>query len=147
RFPRRQIAAGLIEREVHILPRIAPHLPLPIPVPLFAGQPDEAYPYPFAGYKRLEGITACQRTWTEAMRAENAIPLARFLSALHGIPVDAPTRAAGPGDEIERTNLRKRAPMVQERLRAMASRLPDADIPALCALVDRLAETPPHNGP
>src|SRR5438132_12959546 len=51
RFPRRRIAAGPMELETRVLPRLAPHLPLPIPAPVFVGIPDEGYPYPFAGYE------------------------------------------------------------------------------------------------
>jgi len=39
RFPRRQIAAGLVQREARILPQLAPHLPYPIPVPEYVGTP------------------------------------------------------------------------------------------------------------
>src|SRR5918911_1437267 len=48
RFPRRQMGAGLIEREARILPLLAPHLPLPVPVPRFVGRPAGEYPFPFA---------------------------------------------------------------------------------------------------
>jgi aminoglycoside phosphotransferase (APT) family kinase protein len=147
RFPRRQIAAALIEREIRVLPRLAPHLPLPIPVPELAGAPDAGYPYPFAGYALLPGTTACRSAWSDAERSSNGVPLARFLAALHAIPIDAETRAWAPTDDIERTNLVKRALVIEERLRAIAPGLLGIDVDALRLLVDRLATTPPRAAP
>lgn len=39
RFPRRQMAIPGVEREIAVLPVLAPRLPLPVPVPRFAGAP------------------------------------------------------------------------------------------------------------
>lgn len=147
RFPRRTMGVGLIEREIRILPLLAPHLPLPIPAPRFAGSPVADYPSPFAGYRLIAGVTACRCRLSDADRARNAAPLARFLTALHHIPVDAETSAWAPGDEIERANLAKRAPVVKERLRVLAPELPALDVEALSALVDDLAATPPYTEP
>ncbi|MBL4818996.1 MAG: phosphotransferase, partial [Deltaproteobacteria bacterium] len=55
RFPRRQISVDLIRTESEVLPSVAPRLPLPIPNPIYLGQPTKDYPWPFAGYKMLEG--------------------------------------------------------------------------------------------
>jgi aminoglycoside phosphotransferase (APT) family kinase protein len=41
RFPRRRVAARLIEREARLMPLLAPHLPLPVPVPAFVRVPDD----------------------------------------------------------------------------------------------------------
>src|SRR4051812_7317300 len=88
RFPRRKLGAALIEREARALPLLAPHLPLPVPVPRFLGRPEGDYPYPFAGYHLIPGTTACGVGWTEEQRTRNAIPLGRFLAALHAVPID-----------------------------------------------------------
>jgi aminoglycoside phosphotransferase (APT) family kinase protein len=143
RFPRRRFAAGLIEREAHILPRLAPHVPLPIPVPEFVGHPADRYPYYFAGYAILPGTTADRVTWTEDERAACAVPLARFLAALHRVPIDDETRGWAPGDEIERTNLTKRLTVLQERLQIIAPQLSDVDPAAIENLLRRLARTSP----
>ena len=47
RFPRREVAVAPGERQVALLPRLAPFLPLPIPQPVFVGQPDEHFRWPF----------------------------------------------------------------------------------------------------
>ena len=147
RFPRHEFAAGLIERELRVLPLLAPRLPLPIPAPAFVGTPDEDYPYPFAGYPLLPGTTACQIAWSDEERERHAVPLGEFLSALHGIPVNEETRAWGPAGTISRTNLEKHAPVLKGWLRAMAPRVTGIEIDALLALVDRLAATPLRAAP
>jgi aminoglycoside phosphotransferase (APT) family kinase protein len=147
RFPRREVAVSLIEREIRILPLLAPHLPLPIPAPVFIGKPDAEYPYPFAGYERIPGTTACRLIWSDAERARNAAPLARFLADLHRIPIERETLLWAPGDDIGRADLTKRVPMVQERLHAIAPTLHGIDVRRLLDLLDRLMTTPPHTEP
>src|SRR5512146_209301 len=55
RFPRRPIAVELLSTEAHVLPALAPLLPLRIPVPKWEGRATEAFPWPFLGYRRLAG--------------------------------------------------------------------------------------------
>src|SRR5919199_2315777 len=143
RFPHRKVAGDLLEREVRTRPLLAPHLPLPIPVPAFAGAPTVDYPYVFAGYALLPGGTACRVSLAEHERAALAPALAGFLAALHGIPITAETRAWAPGDDIARADVRRRAPQLKARLLANAARLPAQDVRALTALVDGLAA---HSG-
>lgn len=149
RLPRRKIAAALIATESFALPLLAPRLPLPIPVPQFVGTPDSDYPYPFLGYALLPGTTACRGALTEVERARNAPVLARFLAALHAVPVDDTTRAIAPGDDIERTNLPKRAEKAKERLHTLKARLAalNLSLASLLELTDRLALTPPWTKP
>ena len=60
RFPRRQLGAECLESEIRILPGLAARrLPLQVPEPVYVGRPTATYPWPFAGYRRLEGTTAC----------------------------------------------------------------------------------------
>jgi aminoglycoside phosphotransferase (APT) family kinase protein len=137
RFPRRQIAVRLIEQEVRVLPLLAPHLPLPIPVPTFMGAPADGYPYPFAGYPQIPGTTASGLAWSDEERARNAAPLGRFLAALHRIPVSDETRAWARGEEGER-------PMspLRDRLHSVAPGLEGLAVEGLADLADRLAVTP-----
>ncbi|MCI0636004.1 MAG: phosphotransferase, partial [Actinobacteria bacterium] len=55
RFPRRQIAIPGVERELAILPRLAPLLPVPIPAPRFVGVPSDRFGWPFFGAPLLAG--------------------------------------------------------------------------------------------
>ncbi len=143
RFPRRKIAAGLLENEARILPRLAPHLPLRIPVPEWLGRPEGDYPYPFVGYEMLPGVTACTVALTPEERLRNASILGRFLAALHRIPVDDETLARGPGDELARADLHKRAPIILERLAKVEALHPEVDGGTIRAWVSRLVDTPP----
>ena len=143
RFPRRKMAAGLIERERRILPMLAPMLPLPIPQPIFNGQPGEDYPYYFSGYLLLPGTTACHLEWTDAQRTECAVVLASFLASLHGVPVDAETRNWAPGDELRRADLEKRVPQVIARLKSLAPRLKNVDVSAVLTAVQECASASP----
>ncbi|HEX6751409.1 MAG TPA: phosphotransferase [Longimicrobium sp.] len=111
RFPRREIAVPLIEREARLLPRIAPRLPLPIPCPAWIGAPSERFPWPFAGYRILPGRLAFGLADDERRAA--ARPLAELLRALHGIPTHGLDL---PGDEWERTDFARRMPELVERL-------------------------------
>jgi aminoglycoside phosphotransferase (APT) family kinase protein len=147
RFPRRKLAVSLLSNEMRAMPLIAPHVPLPVPEPTHVGSPAGDYPYPFAGYRFLPGETACRRCWTDDGRARTAPVIARFLAALHSIPIDQETRGWAPGDVLHRTDLTFRAAQLKERLRSLDWLVPMRDLPDLLALVDRLAETPPWSGP
>ncbi len=39
------------------LPKLAPHLPLPVPEPVATGSPGDGYPFPWAIYTWLDGET------------------------------------------------------------------------------------------
>jgi aminoglycoside phosphotransferase (APT) family kinase protein len=147
RFPRRKLGAVLLEREVRVLPLLAPHLPLPIPTPLFQGAPAGGYPYPFAGYRLIPGETACRLEWTGAARAAAAPLLGRFLRTLHRLPVEPAVREWAPRDDMGKTDLPRYLTLVEERLAAMppAARPPDAA--EVLERMDTLSRTPPHAGP
>ncbi|AUX45044.1 aminoglycoside phosphotransferase [Sorangium cellulosum] len=117
RFPRRQLAVPFLEKEHRLLPALAPRLPLPVPVPELFGQPREgAYPWPFLGYRKLSGETACRASLDDRERTALAEPLARFLSALHTFPPDDARRLGLPPDTIGKLDLSLRLPEVVERL-------------------------------
>ena len=86
RFPRRAVAVPLLETELRVLPRIAPRLPLPVPVPELRGSPGPRFPWPFAGHRRIAGETADRAALTERGRAALAEPLGKFLRTLHALP-------------------------------------------------------------
>ena len=52
RLPRIHSATGQVDKEHQWLPRLAPFLPLAIPVPLAKGKPGEGYPWHWSVYAR-----------------------------------------------------------------------------------------------
>jgi aminoglycoside phosphotransferase (APT) family kinase protein len=140
RFPVRRIAAPLIEREIAILPLIAPALPLPIPAATFIGVPSLVFPHAFAGYPLLAGTPSDTLELSEDARAGLAEPLATFLRALHAIPPATIAAATLPGDEIGRLDHEKRLRVTRERV-AFLSAEGYAD---LAPCVDWLAANPPR---
>jgi aminoglycoside phosphotransferase (APT) family kinase protein len=140
RFPRRTVAANLLDREIRILPLLAPQLPLPISCPLYAGEPTAAFPYHFAGYPLLLGNTADRQFGSDAERAALAPDLARFLRALHHIPINEMTRVWAPPDDFARTDIQRHAPKAKQRLLANPASLRDSDIQVLIARLDALAD-------
>jgi aminoglycoside phosphotransferase (APT) family kinase protein len=107
RLPRIHWATEQPELEHRWLPRLAPQLPLAIPIPLALGAPGEGYPWRWSIHRWLGGETATlERVADPASFAEQ---LAEFVTALQrvdatggppagrGVPLamrDAPTRAA-----------------------------------------------------
>jgi aminoglycoside phosphotransferase (APT) family kinase protein len=83
RFPRRAIAIPGVEREIATLPRLAAHLPIPVPEPRFIGRPTGEYPWPWFGAPWLPGVELAEAVLADAARAEVAAALGGFLRALH----------------------------------------------------------------
>lgn len=100
RMPRIHWALDQIDRERRWLPRLAPHLPLVVPLQLAVGEPGEGYPWMWAVYRWLEGENLNFDQVPDPIQA--ALDLAGFLSALHAPEWDsAPTWFHGdmlPGD-------------------------------------------------
>lgn len=116
RFPRRAIAIPGVEREIDILPKLAAHLPLAIPVPLFIGHQTDAFAWPFFGSRLLRGTELADANLADAARSALAVPLARFLRALHAAAL---LRAFGgrlPIDPNRRADMAYRVPMTRSRL-------------------------------
>ena len=147
RFPRRQVAVELIVSESRFLPKLATRLPLQITSPCFIGKSTAIFEYPFAGYPYIEGKPAYQFNKKADCIDVNATVLANFLKTLHSIAVDSETRSQAPGDKIGRTNLKRRAVKIEERLRRHRSQLPQIDIDGLITLVSNLSKTPPNQSP
>ncbi|MFI6620978.1 aminoglycoside phosphotransferase family protein [Streptomyces sp. NPDC050528] len=74
-------ADALLRKEYAWLPGLAPHLPLPIPVPQRLGQPSERFPRPWLVTTWVPGEPADRAPATRG--AEAAVALADFLTALH----------------------------------------------------------------
>lgn len=83
RLPRIYWAVGQVEKEHKWMPRLAPYLPLAIPVPLEMGKPNEEYPWHWSIYRWLEGENHTWENLTDPR--QTAIDLAHFLLALQNI--------------------------------------------------------------
>ena len=93
RLPRIGWATKQAEKEGNWLPKLAPHLPLAVPVQLAVGRPAEGYPFEWSVYEWLPGENA-NGTIGDLERA--AVDLAAFVSALRGVDTtDAPSRPRG----------------------------------------------------
>jgi aminoglycoside phosphotransferase (APT) family kinase protein len=89
RLPRRAHNTLPLEKERLWLPRLAPLLPLAIPVPLAAGEPGEGYPFAWSIYTWLEGEPATAERLSDLEQA--ATDLAEFITALQRVdPTDGP---------------------------------------------------------
>ena len=93
RLPRIHWAVAQVEKEQEWLPRLAPLLPLAIPVPLAQGTPADEYPWEWSVYRWLEGETATIERIADPGQA--ATDLARFVAALQRVD---PTNGPPPGD-------------------------------------------------
>jgi aminoglycoside phosphotransferase (APT) family kinase protein len=91
RLPRRPSAVEGIEREYVWLPRLEPHLPLPLPKPLAKGVPGEGYPWPWSVCRWLEGENPTPGAIAEIDGFVN--DLADFLRALQAIDASEAPRA------------------------------------------------------
>ncbi len=92
RLPRIHWAVDQVDKEHQWLPRLAPFLPLAIPVPLAMGEPGEGYPWRWSVYQWLEGKNATIDCITNPCQA--AISLAKFITALQRIDAtDGPLAA------------------------------------------------------
>jgi aminoglycoside phosphotransferase (APT) family kinase protein len=93
RLPRRGEKSERLEKERRWLPRLAPHLPLAVPVPRAEGRPAEGYPSSWAIYSWLRGENATVDPVADLRRM--ATDLADFLVALQGID---PAGGPAPGE-------------------------------------------------
>lgn len=85
RFPRRNIAVQLIERENAVLTQLQSIQEVAIPNPIYLGKPSALYPYPFHGYKIIPGRSGCHAQLTSQQRTASIVPLTAFLKQLHQI--------------------------------------------------------------
>lgn len=93
RLPAAAPYVAAVEREQTWLPRLAPHLPLPIPAPLAVGKPGRGYPFPWSVIAWIDGAPLHAVPDLDQMRL--ARDLARFLSALYAIDArDGPAAGA-----------------------------------------------------
>ncbi len=93
RLPRIGWATGQAAKEANWLPKLAPHLPLAVPVQVEMGQPAEGYPFEWSVYEWLPGENA-NSTIEDLNQA--AVDLAAFVKALRRVDTaDAHPRPTG----------------------------------------------------
>ena len=93
RLPRIQRATLALDKERRWLPKLAPLLPLAVPVPLAKGTPADDYPWEWSVYGWLEGETATVEPIADLGQA--AADLTGFIIALQRVD---PGNGPGPGE-------------------------------------------------
>lgn len=83
RLPSGDGYAAQVAVEAESLPRLAPHLPLPIPEPIAVGGPDETFPWPWSVRRWLSGSPATVGRVDDLEQL--AVDLARFLTSFQRI--------------------------------------------------------------
>jgi aminoglycoside phosphotransferase (APT) family kinase protein len=142
RLPRRAgRTVDSLDKEVEWLPRLAPLLPLQIPLPLARGVPGEGYPCGWAVYRWLEGNTAAAELISDARQA--AADLAGFLAALQRIDSDG---GPLPGEHnfFRGVPLATRDQTVRDAIAALEGEL---DATAVTAAWEAALEAPDWQGP
>jgi aminoglycoside phosphotransferase (APT) family kinase protein len=112
RLPRIGWAAGQAVKEARWLPRLAPQLPLAVPVPLAMGRPGEGYPFDWSVYEWLPGADA---NGTIADLEQAAVDLAGFVRALQKVDATGahPRPAGGRGGPLAQHDQRVRRSVAQ----------------------------------
>jgi aminoglycoside phosphotransferase (APT) family kinase protein len=121
RFPRREVAIPGVEREIDVLPRLAPLLAVPLPRPLFVGAPSARFPWPFFGATLHPGVEPAEADLGDAQRTELGAQLGRVLRSLHASETLARVdpRGALPIDANRRADMRLRVRRARENLEAL----------------------------
>ena len=141
RLPRIERATWQVDKEHEWLPRLAPHLPLAVPVPLARGLLGEGYPWNWSITPWLEGENVTIERLADPRQA--ATDLARFIAALQRID---PSGGPPPGEH----NFSRGVPLAQrdsrtrEAIRALDGML---DTKAVTAAWDTALRAPAWHGP
>lgn len=127
RMPRINWATGQVEKEQRWLPKLAPLLPLDIPVPLAKGAPGEGYPWDWTICRWLEGESVAAAAIGDMRQA--AADLARFIRALQQIdPAGGPP--PGEHNSFRGMPLSTRDARVRDSIVAMNGMLDSAAVTA-----------------
>lgn len=85
RLPSAQGYVAQVKKEQTWLPMLAPHLSVPIPLPLAMGKPSKNYPSPWSVYRWIEGESANILNLNKLLLQSLAEALAKFLTQLQQI--------------------------------------------------------------
>lgn len=136
RLPRGEWAAGHAAKEHYWLPRLAPHLPVPVPVTLGIGNPAFGYPWDWSVSRWLPGNAATVEGLADPSQTANE--LAGFLTALqHALPVES--AAPNPHDEATGMSLARRDHATRVAIAAVQDTF---DTAALTAVWDAALRAP-----
>ncbi len=111
RFPRRAVAVPGVKREIAVLPRLAPLLPVAIPAPRWVGGPSErrGYPWPFFGAPLIEGHEPAEAPLSDEDRVAIGAQVGTVLHVLHDPAVAARLGSGLPEDPNRRADMPFRA--------------------------------------
>lgn len=130
RLPRSTSYAEQVAKEQHWLPRLAPHLPVPIPRPVAQGSPGRGYAHAWSVYAWLDGHPATSERIDDQVAFAREV--AEFLVALRACDAtDGPL----PGQH----NFWRGGPLdhyVDEARTALAAVADEVDVPAATAILD-----------
>ncbi|MFE0422884.1 aminoglycoside phosphotransferase family protein [Streptomyces sp. NPDC058953] len=144
RIPRHAGAIRQAVKESVWLPRLAPQLPLAVPVPMGVGEPAFGYPWPWAVSRWLEGEVATVEALAESSAA--AVELAEFLIALRRFDTGAvPADIAGAG--LSAGSLADRDRDTRAAIARIARAGGPFDTAAMTELWDEALGAPAWNGP
>jgi aminoglycoside phosphotransferase (APT) family kinase protein len=140
RLPNAARYAAQVAKEHDWLPRLAPHLPLPIPAPVALGAPGCGYLWPWAVQRWLEGTPASAARIGVPLRL--ARDLAGFLRALQRAPA-----AGGPAAGAHSFHRGGALVVYDAQTRRCLAALPDARDRAAALTVWQAALAAPWRGP
>ena len=141
RLPRVDWAIGQVAKEYEWLPRLAPALPLAVPVPVAKGEPADGYAFEWGVYGWLDGDNAAVAPVADPVDA--AVRLGRFVAALHAVD---PAGGPAPGAH----NFSRGVPLAarDERVRENAALLDgDYGTATLLAAWERCLAAPAWDAP
>ena len=119
RFPRREIAVPGVEREIAILPMLAPRLPVAIPDAAYAARPSEAFGWPWFGSRMIDGQELASTSLGDSARIALGRRLGELLRTLHELRL--PEAVALPVDPFHRTDMTVRVPMTRTAVGALTA--------------------------
>ncbi len=127
RLPRRPQDSVVLEKERRWLPKLAPLLPLTVPVPLAEGTPSDTFPLMWSVYSWLRGVNATLERLTDPNRAAN--DLAQFVAALQRIdPADGP--APGEHNAFRGVPLAERDEATRSAIASLSTSIDDYAVTA-----------------
>lgn len=136
RLPRREAAIRLVENEARWLPEIASRLTLPVPTPVFVGEPGLGYPWRWTLVPWIPGDRLSRSGDLETHNA--ATDLGTFLRALH-----EPAPPEAPRNPFRGIPLKKRDPVTTDRINALTTQ---PESVAVRSVWEAALEVPDHDG-